>query len=126
MHDTEQGRAMTEEQRAQVATLLQALTLGPSVDGRVSPRPLGDGIDLAAFLLANLPYGAISADALQQGLIEIDGPASRPGRNTIPPLYWYFAGRPHEIAQAIHIQYTYSKQAQTGIPETYGGSIFIG
>jgi hypothetical protein len=90
-----------------------------------------DQPDLFAFILDNLPYGVVTHDNVQWGLIEVDGPASSTSIDTgassdSPPLYWYFRGRPHEIASALHLQYSYTRQAQTGTEALYAASIFIG
>jgi hypothetical protein len=76
------------------------------------------------FILDNVPYGVVTPDNLQQGLIQFDGPAQDPP-TAKKPLQWYFGAVPYAIIKAIRVQYTYTKAYQ-GTDYDVAGSLFIG
>jgi hypothetical protein len=83
----------------------RSITTGPSAP-----------FDLLRFIQGNVPYGRVTADDLQPGLIEVDNSTH----------YWIFAGQYHTIAKAIRIPYVYERQTPTGKSQPYGESVLVG
>src|SRR5579859_3352089 len=62
--------------------------------------------DFQTFILDHIPYGQVSVDALQTGLMEFDGPKVNSAK---PQLQWHSGGLPFAIDKAARIHYSYTR-----------------